>query len=129
MRSIRKFAYAAVLSFSVFSVQPTLATAEDARGVFTLTHEVHCQNRVLRPGDYSFSVKSVGSSQFLVLRGVNGTGTDAMLMANDVETPKLDEVSRLVLVSRDGQSFVSAMELPEFDMDLHFAVPPEKASK
>jgi len=129
MRSIRKFAYAAALAVTIICVEPTLVAAEDARGVFTLTHEVHWQKYVLRPGNYAFSIKSVGSAEFLMLRGRDGTGTDAMLMVNDVETPKQDEVSQLVLVSRDGQSFVSAMELPGCDMSLHFAVPPEKTQK
>ncbi len=129
MRSIRKFAYAAALAATIFCLEPTLVAAEDARGVFTLTHEVHWQKYVLRPGDYSFYVKSVGSAEFLTLRGHNGTGTDAMLMANDVETPKQDRVSQLVLVSRGGQSFVSTMELPGYDMTLHFTVPSEKTQK
>jgi hypothetical protein len=43
MRSIRKFAYAAVLTLSIFAAQPTPAAAEDARGTFTLSHEVHFQ--------------------------------------------------------------------------------------
>jgi len=129
MRSIRKFAYAAALAATIFCVEPTLIAAEDARGVFTLTHEVHWQKYVLRPGDYSFSVKSMGASEFLMLRGLNGTGTDAALMANAVETPRQDQVSQLVLVSRDGQSFVSAMELPGYNMTLHFAVPSEKTQK
>ena len=65
----------------------------------------------------------------LTLRGLNGTGSDAMMLVSHVETPKPDETSKLVLVSRDGQSFVSAMSLPEFDMTLRFVVPPESASK
>lgn len=129
MRSIRKFAYAAVLSLSMFSIPPTLAAAEDARGSFTLSHEVHWQNIVLRPGDYSFSLKTSGPPTVLTLRGLNGTGTDAMVLVSDIESPKTPEASRLVLVSRDGQSFVSTMELPEYEMTLHFAVPPETPTK
>jgi hypothetical protein len=129
MKSIREFAYAAALTATIFCVQPTLAAAEDAHGKFTLTHEVHWQKYVLRPGDYSYSVKSTGVSEYLVLRGRNGTGTDATLMINNIETPKLDDVSQLVLVSRNGKSFVSTMELPGSDMTLHFAVPPEGGHK
>ncbi len=129
MRSIRKFAYAAVLALSIFAAQPTPAAAEDARGTFTLSHEVHLQKWVLRPGDYRFSVKTVGASEYLLLRGHNGSGTEAMLLVNEVESPLPDGVSQLVLVSRDGQSFVSSMELPAYDMTLHFAVPRESASK
>lgn len=125
--STRTFAYAALLGLSMFTIQPALASAEDAHGKFTLSHEVHWQNVVLRPGEYTFSVKSVGPSEFLVVQGV-GTGTDAMMMVNDVDSMKSDS-SKLVLVSRDGHSFVSTMALPEYDMTLHFAVPTESSSK
>ena len=130
MRSICKFAYAAVLGLSMFTLHPTLAAAEDAHGSFTLTHEVHWQKCVLGPGEYTFSIKSEGPSEFLMLRGVNGTGTNAMMLVNDVESPKPDEVrSMLTLVSRNGQSFVSTMALPEYDMTLHFNVPRESESR
>ena len=130
MRSICKFAYAAVLGLSMFTLLPTLAAAADAHGSFTLTHEVHWQKCVLGPGEYTFSVKTEGPSEFLMLRGVNGTGTNAMMLVNDVESPKPDEVSSmLTLVSRNGQSFVSTMALPEYDMTLHFTVPREQESR
>ncbi len=129
MRSICKFAYAAVLGLSMFTLHPTLAAAEDAHGSFTLTHEVHWQKCVLGPGEYTFSIKSEGPSEFLMLRRLNGTGTNAMMLVNDVESPKPDEVrSMLTLVSRNGQSFVSTMALPEYDMTLHFTVPLERVS-
>jgi hypothetical protein len=129
MRLICKFAYAAVLGISMFTLQPTLAAAEDAHGSFTLTHEVHWQKCVLSPGDYSFSIKSEGPSELLMLRGINGTGTNVMMLVNDVESPKPDEGSAmLTLVSRNGQSFVSTMALPEYDMTLHFTVPRESES-
>ncbi|HXM12803.1 MAG TPA: hypothetical protein VN946_22825 [Terriglobales bacterium] len=128
MRSIRKFAYAAALTFSIFAVQPTLANAEDARGVFKLSHDVHWQDHLLRAGDYTFTLKTIGQP-FLVLRGVDGTGTDAVVLVRDFETPRLDEGSRLVLVSRNGESFVSTMELPNYDMTLNFNVPSENPSK
>lgn len=129
MRSIRKFAYAAVLALSVFTIQPTLAAAEDARGVFTLTHEVHWQNCVFGPGDYSFSIKGDEPRAILMLRELNGNATSAMLLVPDVESSKSDQSSSLVLVSRDGESFVSSMNLPEYNMDLRFLVPTEKALK
>jgi hypothetical protein len=129
MRSIHNLAYAVVLICSMFSIQPTLAAAEDARGVFTLTHEVHWQNYVLRAGDYSFALSDGARPTFLVLRGLNGTGTDAMLLINDIEAPQSQQSSKIVLVSRNGNSFVSSMDLPEYDMTLHFAVPTERPAK
>jgi hypothetical protein len=128
MKSLRKFAYAAVLTLSAFAIQPTLAAAEDARGSFTLSHEVHWQKCVLAPGEYNFSIKTMGGSEFLTLRPLHGTGSPAMLLLTEVESPTREEENKLILVSRDGQSFVSAMSLPEFDMTLRFAVPPETAS-
>ena len=124
MRSIRKFAYAAVLGLSIFTLQPTLVAAEDARGSFhpdsrSALAEVCPWSRETTPSPSKPRVRP----KFLMLRGINGTGTDAMMMVNEVETPKPDGSSRLVLVSRDGQSFVSSMELPEYDMTLHFTVP------
>ena len=129
MRTIRKFAYAAVLILTMVSLQPTLAAAEDARGVFTLSHEVHWQKCVLRPGDYAFSIKTTGPGALLTLRGLHGTGTDAVLLVTDVESTNSNQSGKLVLVSRKGQSFVSAMQLPAYEMTLNFAVPPEKSSK
>jgi hypothetical protein len=128
MRAIRKFAYAALLGLSIFAIQPTLAASEDARGIFTLSHEVHWQNAVLRPGDYAFSLKGAGRPTFLMIRGIRGTGTDATLLVSQVRPAKSGS-SRLILVPRGERSFVSSMELPGYDMSLHFSVPSESASK
>jgi hypothetical protein len=128
MRSIHTLAYAAVLALSIFTIQPTPANAEEARGNFTLSHEVRCQEIVLHPGNYTFSIKTVGSFELLTLRRVD-SGATGMLLVNDVERPAPDEASRLVLVSRDGKSFLSSMELPQFDMSLRFAVPRQNALK
>jgi hypothetical protein len=127
MRSIRKFAYAAVLGLSIFAIQPTLAAGEDARGIFTLSHEVHWQNTVLRPGDYAFSLKGAGRPTFLTIRGIRGTGTT--LLVSQVRPAKSTGSNRLILVPPGERSFVSSMELPGYDMSLHFSVPTESASK
>jgi hypothetical protein len=128
MRSIRNFAYATVLFLSVFAAQPSPAAAE-AHGTFTLSHEVHMQNYVLHPGEYEFSVKNTGSSEFILLRSLTGANADAMFLVNDVETVKPDEGSRLVLVSRNGQSFVSSMALPGYEKTLYFSVPSDRSKR
>jgi hypothetical protein len=128
MNSIRTFAYAAVLSLTIFAAQPTPAAAEEVHGRFTLSHDVHLQKIVLHPGDYTFSVKTMGASEFLMLRGTNG-GTDAMLVVNDVDATAPKGGSRLVLVSRDGQSFASTMSLADYDMTLRFSVPSDAKLK
>ncbi|MGA7294557.1 MAG: hypothetical protein WBW53_19245 [Terriglobales bacterium] len=129
MRSLRKFAYAAVLTLSVFAIQPTLLAAADAHGSFRLDHEVHWQNTVLAPGDYAFSVSSLSSPALLTVRPLSGSGSSTMLLVSDVDTqtPLMDSVSKLSLVSRNGKSFVSTMDLPGYDATLRFTVPSESA--
>lgn len=48
MRSIRKLAYATVLSASLFCVQPTLAATEEACGCPGFSHEESSRGNVLR---------------------------------------------------------------------------------
>src|SRR5215472_3796346 len=125
MRTIRQHVYAATLMLSAVAVQPSLAVAEEARGAFTLSHDVHLQNTVLPAGEYSFSLRPSGPSEILLLQGTGKTSFSAMVLVNAVETPKPDDTSRLVLVTRNGQSYVSALDLPQYDMLLHFTVPSE----
>ncbi len=126
MKPIRTFAYAAVLVLSAFAVQPSLAAAEDARGNFTLTHEVVLQNQVLRAGEYTFSLKPSGPTEVLLLQSVGKPAFGALVMVTDVESAKPHQTNRVVLVSKNGKSYVSAIELPQFDMVLRFKVPTEK---
>ncbi len=129
MKLIRKFAYAASLGLTFFAVQPTPAAAEEAHGSFILSHNVHWQTFVLRPGKYTFDIKNHGPSAVLTVRRVDGDRPEAIMMVDTVEVPKPDETSRLVLVSRSGQSFVSSMNLPDHDIALHFPVPAERPNK
>ncbi len=47
------------------------------------------------------------------------------MMVTEVEESQRSDLSRLVMVSRSSESFVQQMQLPEFGMTLHFAVPKE----
>jgi hypothetical protein len=125
VKSIRKFAYAAVLTLSAFNFAPSLASAQDAGGSFTLAHEVHWQNAIVPAGKYRFTIESSGPAEMLTLRKVSGTDMGFMLMATATEDSQPSDVSQLVVVSRSGESFVSAMQLPEFGVTLHFVVPAE----
>jgi len=123
MKSIRKFAYAAVLTLSVLSFVPSLASAQDEGGSFTLTHEVLWQNAVVPAGDYKFSLQSMGPAEMLKLRKTSGKPASFMLLVNDTEAATGSEPGRLVISSSYGQSYVSAMELPQLEVTLHFAAP------
>jgi len=123
MNSIRRFVYAAVLILSAMNFAPSLASAQDAAGTFTLSHEVRWQNAVVPAGTYRFTVGVSGPSEMLTLRKINGSGAGFMLLVTDTETSQPSDLSQLVVVSRPGGDFVSTMQLPEFGLTLHFAVP------
>ncbi len=129
MKTIRKFASAAVLTLGGLSLMPSLASAESANGKFTLTHEVHWQNAVVPAGTYRFSLESRGPSGLLTLRTVDGDKGGFMFLVNDVAASQTSGIDQLVLVSRAGKSFVRTLELPKFETVLHFAVPTENADK
>jgi hypothetical protein len=125
MKSIRKYMYVAALALSALSFTPSLASAQEAAGTFTLSHTVHWQNAVVPAGKYRFSVASAGPSQMVSLRSLGKDGASFVLMVPDAESSKPTDQSQLFVVSRSSGSYVSMMQLPEFGMTLRFAVPPE----
>lgn len=48
-----------------------------------------------------------------------------MILVNDITEMKTPAADHLLLVPREGKSFVSAMDLPEAGVTLHFGVPSE----
>ena len=125
MKSIRRFAYGAVLTLSALNFAPSLASAQDVAGTFTLTHEVRWQGAIVPAGKYRFSIGADGPSGLLTLSKISGDGAGFMLLVPDTEVSKPSDVSRLVVVPRPGGSYVSTMQLPEFGVTLHFVVPAE----
>ncbi len=130
MISIRNFAYAALLAFTTLSFVPSLASAqESARGKFTLTHEVHFGSTKVPAGEYEFSFDPDATSRMLNLRKLSGTRAGYLLMVPSTEDTRPADVSLLILETGPAGSYVSAMQLPEFGMTLHFNVPPRTAEK
>ncbi|HWY22370.1 MAG TPA: hypothetical protein VNX26_14180 [Candidatus Acidoferrum sp.] len=125
MKTIRRFAYAAVLTLSALNFAPSLASAQDASGTFTLTHEVHWQKAIVPAGKYRFTLVTNGPSELLTLRKTSGGRASFILLVTDTDASEPSDLSRLVVVSRPSGSFVSTMQLPEFGLTLHFAVPSE----
>jgi hypothetical protein len=130
MKSIRKFAYASILALGTLTLMPALASAQDARGAFTLTHNVLWQNIAVPAGNYKFSVELRGPSEMLMLHKVSGDNSGFMILVNDVDsvvptTAAASENGKLTLVSQSGNRYVSSMELPSIGATLHFAVPAE----
>jgi hypothetical protein len=130
MKSIRRVAYASLLALSSLILMSSVASAQDARGAFTLMHNVRWQNVAVPAGEYKFSVELRGPSEMLTLRKVSGEGAGFMILVNDIDsvTPAAaaaSENGKLTLVSQSGSRYVSSMELPTIGTTLHFAVPAE----
>jgi hypothetical protein len=124
MKSIRNFAYAGLLAFTALNFAPSLASAqEEAHGTFTLTHDVRWQNAAVPAGEYRFSFNSEEFPRMLMLSKMSGDRTGFMLMVRDSEETKPSDASRLVLETSSAGSYVSAMELAEYGVTLHFSVP------
>ena len=123
MKSICKFTYAAALIFSALNFSPSLASAQDDGGTFKLPHEVTWQNVVVPAGDYRFTLQPRGPSEILTITKTTGKPAAFMLFANDIEAGVGSETARLVIESKSGKSYVSAMHLPQFEVTLHFAAP------
>ena len=81
MKSIRQLAYAAVLIVSALNFAPSLASAQDEGGSFTLAHEVHWQNSVVPAGDYRFTLQPKGPLEMLTLTKITGRPASFMLIA------------------------------------------------
>jgi hypothetical protein len=128
MKSIRNYAYAAVLTLSALNFAPHLASAQDEVGRFRLPHDVLWQNAEVPAGDYRFTLQPVGPTEMLKLTKLSGTTASFMLMVNDTDVADGSETARLVIHSTSGSSYVSSMTLPQFEVTLHFAPPknPEK---
>jgi hypothetical protein len=125
MKTIRRFAYAVVLTLSALNFAPSLASAQEAAGTFTLAHEVHWQNAVVPAGEYRFTIGVDGPAEMLTLHKLNGAAASFMLLVTDAEASRPSDLSQLVVVARAKERFVTTMQLPEFGMTLHFAVPDE----
>lgn len=130
MTSIRNFAFAALLAATLVSVTPNLAQAQEpARGHFTLTHDVRWGNAKVPAGEYEFSFDTNGISPVLSLTKLNGARAGFMVLVPSTDTAKSTDSSKLVLEATAEGSYVSAMQLPDFGMTLHFNVPAHATEK
>jgi hypothetical protein len=129
MTSIRHFAYAALLAFTTLTFAPSLASAQEPRGTFTLKHEVHWGNAIVPAGDYRFSFSPNGVAGTLTLTCLTSPRTGYMLMVHDSEEGSPLDRSQLVLQKTPNGRYVSAMQLPDIGRTLNFAMPSGSVEK
>jgi hypothetical protein len=124
MKTLRNYVYAAMLAASALNFAPSLASAQErVHGKFTLTHEVHLGTAKLAAGDYEFFFDPGSGTRMLSLSKLSGTRAGYMVLVPATDDAKPSDQSRLLLVATPDGSYISAMQLPEFGMTLHFAVP------
>lgn len=129
MKSLRNFAATAVFTLGSLSLMTGAAAAQSAAGSFILPHEAIWQSVTVPAGTYRFSVEPRGPSALLILHNISGGHDSFLMLVPEVGSSANSGGSRLVMVSRAGKSFVSTLDLPEFETVLHFAVPALGAEK
>jgi hypothetical protein len=129
MKSIRSFSFAAVLTLGALGQFVGLAHAQESmHGKFTLPYEVRWEKTVVPAGDYGFSLQPMGSFEILMLQKISGGARYGFfMMIHSPETARSIDLSKLVLVTKGDQRFVSSMQLASSGVILDFAVPDEPA--
>ncbi len=124
MTTIRKFVYAAILAAAAMNFAPSTAAAEEpAHGKFKLTHEVRWANAVIPAGEYAFSYDPFETSPVLTLTKLSGPRAGFMLLVPTAEPSKGADSNQIVVETTAAGSYVTALELADCGMTLHFAVP------
>lgn len=130
MTSIRQIAHAALLAAIAFTLSLTSVSAQEpARGHFTLAHDVLFGNTKIPAGDYEFSYDPQNTAPFLSLSRMSQPRTGFIVMVPSTEGTPARHGSRLVLGSSPEGSYVTAMELPESEVTLHFSTPSRAREK
>lgn len=124
MTSLFKFAYA--LLAATLSLTPNLASALEARGHFTLTHDVLWGNVDIPRGEYAYSYDALNPPLMLTLQQVDGARKAYMLLVSATDTTPETDTDRLLIKSSPAARYVSAMQLSEIGIMLEF-LPPTRA--
>ena len=124
MKRIRTYIYAALLGITALNFAPSLAAAEaPAHGKFTLGHDVHWGSALVSAGEYEFSFDPNQTSRVLTLSKLDGNHARLMLLIVNSDDSKPSDSNQLVLETKADGSYVSAMQLADCGMTLHFIVP------
>ncbi|HXY52921.1 MAG TPA: hypothetical protein VEI01_25975 [Terriglobales bacterium] len=109
------------------SLFPALSLAQDARGQFTLTTEVHWGSVILPAGDYRYSLQN--HSGFSTLTVWSRAGAPSFLMApNSISSIAAGQTDRLTLTRRRAEWFVESLVLLEAEIAGHFRAPAKQVA-
>ena len=129
MKSLRRFLFVRVAVFliTVALPSPQLAHAQaSATGEFKLSRETHWGDAVLPAGKYQFSLESAIPGAPVVIRQTSGDFVGVFLPQTVVPDGAADS-SRIVLVRRGEETFVSSMYVKGLGSALKFVIPKAEA--
>jgi len=107
----------AALLTSLFFVGTTQAQGLPAYiGKFTLPYQVRWGGSVLRPGDYTFTIKSTKSPMIALVRTADGDAVTYVM--NGSLSGHTNGVNALLIRERDGQLIVHSLALADLGVVL-----------
>jgi hypothetical protein len=116
MSLVRVFFFVALAAAAAPS--PAHAMPSDS-GHFSIRREVSWGQVVLPPGDYSYDLEYDGGLSRVTIHTADGRPL-AFVMSRSISISSQSEPTRLVLTTADGQTFVSALYLPQLGVTLNF---------
>jgi len=123
MTSLRKFIYTSLLTLAALSLAPALASAQESRGEFTLTHSVLWEKAIVPAGQYSFNYKNEGATGVLVLTKLDNPHAGFLFLVTDTDESPAANTSKLTLQHISAGSYVSTMTLADNGLTLRFTAP------
>jgi hypothetical protein len=109
------------LSLAVAALCSLPALAQESRGQFTISREVHWGSLVLPADTYSYSVEH-HASEVLLLRSKSG-GSGHFLLATAVSRPDVQVPNLLTMEQRGTNWYVTSMVVNDFGEVLLFDAP------
>jgi hypothetical protein len=125
MKSFRKSLFVRVVMFLLTLAMPSpqLARAQaSATGGFQLSRETHWGGAVLPAGSYEFSLESATPGAPVVIRQISG-GFVGVFLPQTVVPDGTSDNSRLELVRRGEETFVSSLYVKGLGSALKFVIP------
>lgn len=122
--SVRRFhKWGLALAMVVVCALPGLA--QESRGQFTISHEVHWGSLVFPAGSYSYSIEH-HASEVVLLRSKSG-GSGHFLLATAISRPDGPVTNELTLEQRGANWYVTSMVVNDLGEVLIFQVPATEA--
>jgi len=91
-----------------------------AVGHFTLPYEVHWNESVLPPGDYTFDLRS---NLVWMTIGLHGPAGDARITGPAIDSEHVRESSKLKIERREGTDYVKDLYLESAGLHIRYSIP------